>query len=536
MFATLLVWFNKSSVFTLLTVLTIFAFIIYSNTFINGLFFDDEHFIYNNSAVTSFSLSDIFSKSLTTGAGTLSNYYRPLLFTGFAIEYALFGATGFIYHLNSLILHTGAGIMVYVILLKLFKNKFVAFLTSLLFLIHPIQTEAVSYASGRGDPQSLFFSLLAVYFSLRSTLKSRIFASFCLIFALLSKELALITPGLIFICIFFQNPTFSKKHFIATFKKALPFIIISITYFALRLTVLNFSNTLNFHNSENEYTQSLIVRLSTFFDIFPQYLSLILFPMTLFMERDVTIKIQPLPTIAAIASLIGILTALTVAVLHRKSYPFFLFGLLWIGISFIPTSGIIPINGIFYEHFLYYPSIGIFLIISFTIYPLLKRTNSLISPILILLLTLSLVLLSLRTISRNAEWRNAIVFYKQTLQHAQSSRILNNLAMAYAEQGDITNAIKTYNKAIAIGDVHPETRYNLGNAYLQVGDLKKAENEYKKTLRINPGFYFAYQRLMAIYIAQNNSKGKQWVIEKVEELVKINASFAPLLQELKNEN
>ena len=69
---------NNFYLASLLFLITLFC---YSNTFWNGLFFDDEHFIYNNQAVKSFDINNLFGKSLVSGGGKLSNYYRPVLFS-----------------------------------------------------------------------------------------------------------------------------------------------------------------------------------------------------------------------------------------------------------------------------------------------------------------------------------------------------------------------------------------------------------------------------------------------------------------------
>jgi len=528
--------FNKKlysfSIFTLCTFLFFICLSVYFNSFFNGLFFDDEHFIYKNTAVISFSLSNIFSQSMTTGAGQLSNYYRPLLFTGFAIEYALFGASGFIYHFSSFFLHALSGILIYLLLQSLFKNRFISLLTAVLFLIHPIQTEAISYASGRGDPQSFFFSLLAIYLLLKKSMKAYMFSVFFFICALLSKEIALITPGLMFVVILFTQQSLSKKTILKSLKKTFLFFLITVIYFSLRLSVLNFANTLNFSNSQTLYTQNILVRLITFFHYAWDYIKLLIVPHPLFMERDITISVQSRPTFLSLLAIFAIASSFIFGIIRRVSHPILLFSLLWIGISFIPTSGIIPINGIFYEHFLYYPSLGFFLLFSYFISLLLKKCSSFYQYILLIFLFLYLSFFMFKTIERNTHWKDPITFYNQTLLYAKSARILNNLAMAYAENGETTKAIKAYTDAIAIEDYHPETRYNLGNLFLSQENLIAAEKEYKEALRIDPTFYYAYQRLMEIYIYKNDTEGKEWVLNSVSILSQKNAVFLPLLKQL----
>src|SRR3990167_5344598 len=90
---------NTSNLY-IFTFLFFITFICYANTLGNGLFYDDEDFIYKNVFVQEFSISDFFTKAVTEGTGKTSNYYRPLLLITYGLEYKLFGNNGFIYHLD----------------------------------------------------------------------------------------------------------------------------------------------------------------------------------------------------------------------------------------------------------------------------------------------------------------------------------------------------------------------------------------------------------------------------------------------------
>lgn len=516
----------------LVSVLFLFVTLCYVNTLGNGLFFDDEHFIYNNEAVTEFNVKKFFEQSLTSGAGKQSNYYRPLLFLGFSFEYQMFGNNGFIYHLDSYLLHFAGGVVLYLLIKNLFGNKLLAFLVTLLFLIHPIQTEAVSYASGRGDPLSFFFVTLTLSLSIAKKKWYRFLAITSLIAALLSKEIALITPGLVFLVHMFSQKKFSWIAFKKSVFATLPFAVITVIYFILRITVLNFANTLNFYNADNIYSSNLVIRLLTFFHLFPNYLELLIYPKRLFMERDYAINIVTTPTLQAIGSMLGVLFLSIVGWLQRKKWPIVLFSVLWIAISFIPTSGILPINGIFYEHFLYYPSVGFFLLFVYLFLAVEERVPKVGKEVLTMLLLLGIFALSVRTIARNAEWHDPITFYKQTLTHVQSPRAYNNLAMAYADQGNYQEAIAMYKKAIDLVDAYPESHYNLANAYLAINDIPNAEREYKNALKIDPTFYLAYARLYQLYTRNNSVSGKAWVTSQLTKLGKKNSGFLNILEQL----
>ena len=520
--------------FYIVSLLFIFVIFCYGVTLGNGLFFDDEQFIYNNVAVKNFDLPHLLTKSLSSESGEISNYYRPLLFIGFSFEYQLFKDSSFIYHFDSLFLHFLGGVLLFLLIKKLFSDQLLAFSTALLFLIHPIQTEAIAYASGRGDPLSFFFIMLTLLFLLNKGKKYHIISFITLIAALFSKEIALMTPGLIFIVLLSQKKSFTKKSILTSLIQTLPYALITISYFILRITVLNFNNTLNFYNSENIYSSHLQVRLATFFHIFPQYLELIFYPKKLFMERDSVIKVMTTITLPIILSILGIITSFFVSIWKRKNYPIIFFSLLWIGITFVPTSGILPINGIFYEHFLFFPSVGFFLLTSYVFISIYRRSKSMTKEILGILFIIIVSLLCFRTIARNLEWHDPITFYNQTLNNAQSSRIFNNLAMAYADSGRPSEAINTYLKAIKIGDSYPETHYNLGNSYTSIGDARNAEKEYRKSLEISPAFYLSYIKLYSIYKSKNDKNGLAFIHTNLTNIGKSNPQFLTLLRQLEN--
>jgi len=532
MFSDLLSKISTLNNFYIFSILFLFVICCYGVTLGNGLFFDDEHFIYKNEAVKNLDLTTLFSKSLSSGSGEVSNYYRPLLFTGFSLEYQLFNDNGFIYHLNSFLLHFLGSILLFLLIKKLFENRLLALLTSLLFLIHPIQTEAISYASGRGDPLSFFFIISTLLLLLSKKKNYRLMSFVTLGAALLSKEIALMTPGLIFLVYLFSQRSFTKETLIKSFIQTLPYAIITGSYFILRITVLNFSNTLNFYNAANIYSSNLLVRLQTFFNVFPTYVGLLIYPKSLFMERDSGIQIMTSFNLRIIVSIISIIVALCLSAWKRKSDPIILFSILWVAVTFVPTSGILPINGIFYEHFLFFPSVGFFLLLSHLFLLLYKRATHIFKEILCLLLFLCIITLCVRTISRNLEWHDPITFYTQTLSHVQSARAFNNLAMAYAESEKPHDAISTYKKAIALSDTYPETHYNLGNVYASIQDTSNAEKEYKKALSISPQFYLSYITLYSIYKSTNNKEGLDFVHENLSSLGKSNPQFVVLLNQL----
>jgi len=513
--------------FTFLFFLTLFC---YANTFGNGLFYDDEDFIYKNVHVQNFSVEDFFTKSITQGAGKTSNYYRPMLMITFGLEYKLFGNNGFIYHFDSMIFHFLGGIFLFLLLEKLFQKRFVSFLTTVLFLISPVQTEAVSYASGKGDPLGFFFMIATIYLSLSKNKKYVLLSYGILVLAILSKEITIITAPLVLLTQITYQKKLSKKRISNAIVKSIPYFGITFFYGLLRLTALNLANTLNFYNAQNIYTTSLFVRLNTFLTLLSDYFALLLFPTALFIDRNSTVYATP--TVWSVFFLLLFLALIILSIRYFKQMPILFFSVFWFLIAFIPTSGITPINGIFYEHFLYYPSAGFFLLFSYGIFLLLTKTQVVIRQLVVILLIVSISFLCIRTLVRNSEWHDSITFYTSTLQHTDTARIRNNLAMAFAEDGNNKEAITQYNRAISLYDVYPETHYNLGNAYMSIGKIKEAEKEYKKALTIDPFFYHPYLKLYTLYQETKNTKAEKELIDSLTKLSQKNSFYKDILNNL----
>lgn len=524
---------EKLHVLYIATFLFILGFFAYGNTLGNGLFFDDQDFIYDNVYVQNFAVDKFFTQNAIAGAGKISNYYRPLQELSYSLEYQLFHTAPFIYHLDNLLLHISASILLFLFINKLINNKTVATLTGILFLIHPVQTEAVSYVSGRNDPMYVIFALLTFVFYLNSKRKYYILSLITYCLSLLSKEAALMLPGLIVLIDYFQTKSLKKT---AThFKIFLPYIMIAAVYFLLRLTTLNFQDVLNFYGTQTLYTTNIFVRLLTFLSTLPTYMGILFYPQTLYIDRPTPVESMLLrSSILLSLAVIGIIFSLSVRIFKKN--PIFLFCFLWFFIAMIPVSGIIPINGLIYEHFLYFPSVGIFLVVSYLPYLVLGKIKFRYISFAVLLVTCCILLtLLFRTILRNNDWNNPITFYKQTIQHnPTSARLHNNLAMAFADENKNEEAIKEYKMAIKLNDSYPQTHYNLGNTYVAINKLDDAEKEYFISLKIDRTFYRSYLKLAQIYKATGNKEKMEKLIKEVEILSRKNPQLTPMLESIKS--
>lgn len=537
----------RNKTFFILVLIAV-GFSVYASNLQNPLFWDDNDWIKGNVFVHDFShLKEIFTQNILAGYGLNSNYYRPLLLVSFAVNYAIGGIKPLGYHLVSNGFHTASGIILFLILLSVFKRRLPAFIAALLFLIHPLQTEAVTYISGRGDPMSVFFVLLALWFftkseppnSLSGGSKHWIWmvgALFSMVLAILSRETAVLLPVLLMI---FYISFLTTSGFWRSFKKSVikttSYWGVTVAYIVLRLTVFNFKNTLNFYSQTNDYTQHLSYRLYTFGHVLMEYFKLIFAPVGLHMERDLPLKTSVLQWPVWLAILIVLAIIFIGIVFFRKSKNLqstiynlqprlWFFGWSWFFIGLVPVSGIIPINAVMYEHWLYLPLIGPFAIVGFYLDRLLTglRVGRRIAYILLLIVIVGYFsFFAIQSVRRNIIWGKPIKFYEDILKYNPNTvRIMNNLGNLYSEKGDLAKAAEMYKRAVSVlgGNAFAQPHYNLGNIYRDQKNIEAAIEQYKKAIEVDPAFPFAYQNLAVIYANWGQLVDAAEMLEKVKKL------------------
>ena len=524
--------------------------VLYAFNLHNVLFWDDADWILNNPAVHALTWSNItfiFSHDVLAGIGLVSNYYRPFLFLTFLVNYIVSQSSPVSYHLVSNAIHIANGLLVFYLLCRWLKRPRAAFLAALFFLIQPLQTEAVAYVSGRGDPLSVFFVLLGVacFVVLRGQgrpIAAYVWGALMMILAVLSRETAVLFPVYLGICLIafeLQGKLFSRV------KQALyavaPFIGLSVLYGVLRLTVLNFQNTLNFYQQQNIYSEHVLYRMYTFLHALLVYIRLAFVPIGLHMERDIPVSLSlgsGYTWLGAIAIVAGF-SWLVYAYRHRSGETFYVwfFGL---GIFFVnlgPTSGVVPINARMYEHWLYFSLLGLFAVVGWYLDRLLlwiEKHKPNLKPVLIIALVVYSLFLSVQTIRRNLIWGDTEAFYQNILSYESGNvRVLNNLGNWYSDEGRNDFAAPLYQRAIEADPTQPAPYYNLGNIARDQGDLAAAEKFYRQSIAVSPGFHYAYQNLAALYYAKHNLPKTIEVLENLEKVMP-SPELAATIQKLKH--
>lgn len=496
----------------------------------NPFLYDDKPLIVENAFIKSFNnagrvfLTDLhYFGSSKLAQGRKVSYYRPVIALSFMADFFLWGLNSFGYHLTNVLFHICNAVLIFILAQTLVPDKRIGIIASLLFLVHPINTEAVTYISGRGDPVSLFFILISLLFFVHHAKKHgktfsipNLLSGVFFALALLTREnnisFIFILSAYLYV---WQKPGKISRYFY----NLLPHIIILALFLIFRIGVLGISAPLGL------IQDPIRIRLMTLPKVIFEYLSLLLFPRDLHMGRT----LAPVRTIASPYFIFPFAVVLLIFVFISRSLKkdkFLQFSVLWAVVTFLPFSSVItPLTTYIAEHWIYIPFAGVSLaagIYAAGLFDKFKKYKLLIAIALLAIFSYYAAI----TIDQNRNWKSAEAFYKRTSELEKGDyRLKVNLAVNKLQEGQNNEAIKLLNSvlnsmpkekaATELGMYHFGIVYKtLGDAYRAKGDLEGAIGYYLKAIDINPKFSDAYNELGSCYFKKGDEKGAVEAYEK----------------------
>jgi len=501
---------EKITVFISCLIIAILVLASYANSLGNPFIWDDEILIENNTLIKDWSNTPaIFTQNLGAGAGGTYSYYRPMHMIVNMLDYSFWKREVKGYHFTSIALHILACLCVYWLICALFHDRLIALCTGVLFAVHPVHTEVVTYISGRGDSLVAVFMIISLLFYVKYTEKRGI-ASYlimvsCYIAALLSKENSLILPALLVL----YHYTFRKP----VRKEACGVIILLAgIYLFLRIAVLRFSDfdIRDFSGIEQRIPGSFVS--------LAQYIRLLIFPADLHMDYGQKIfTFGDLRTVAGIfICAVLIMTALAA---KKRNTPLF-FGISWFLLSLLPSINIYPVAFYMSEHYLYIPSIGFFLIAGYFCRILYEKRRPMFAIAVMIIITLSFLFLTVR---QNTVWNDPVRFYERILTFTPESAVANNnLAIVYGKRGDLEKAIRFFKISVKLKPDNVHAYVNLGKAYSALGRREEAIAYYRKAIEIAPDKILAYYNLGDLYHSMGRYRA---AVDLYIRALKINPNF-----------
>jgi len=461
---------------------------VYANVLNGAFLWDDQQLVTDNPFIKQASHpGKLFLGNILAGYGKESQSYRPLQMLTYMADYRLWKLDPRGYHLTSILLHILAALCVFGWAYRLTSDRLISFFAGLLFVSHPVHTEAVSYISGRSDPLAAVFLLLAfIAYTDRNAGRSvlaAVTAAVAFAAALLSREASLVFP----VVLVAYHVTFKEK---VDANRFAPLVVITGLYVLGR--AIGVQDLLT--NSGNAMT--FPQRLAGFFAALAQYVGHLAAPMDLHMEYG--LPRLPFTDTRVIIGMAFLPALVLVALKTAERQKTVSYAIQWFLIALLPVSNLFPINAYMAEHWLYLPSLGFFLIVALGLGALWRRRETRLAggACLAALLAVSSVL----TVAQNGYWKGPQGFYERTLRYApQSVRALINLANIYKELGRQEEAAQMYNKALALDPDHAMAMSNLANIYRETNRPKEAEALYKKAMKADADFEMSYNNQGNVY-------------------------------------
>jgi tetratricopeptide (TPR) repeat protein len=461
-----------------ITILLLFAIllltaILYIPVFKNQLTnWDDDLYILNNPYLRSLSFENIFQ---ILGAFFAGNYH-PLTLLSLAIDYKIGGSQLWAFHLTNLILHLCNTLLVFIFIKQLirqnpvYKQRYilVPYITALLFGIHSLQVESVAWIAERKNVLYAFFFLASLILYLRYIHRKSMLAYglsiLLFVLSLLSKGMAApLSISIICIDYFTGRKLLSKKVII----EKIPFLLLSLLFGYLAIKAQISSESLITDSDFSWFERILIASYGCI-----QYLTKLVYPYNLSAFYPYPVKPGMSLPYSFYLSFVGVWVIIYVLWRFFRNNKAVIWGALFFTANIAMVIQLVPVgNAIIADRYVYIPSIGIFLIVGYTIAVLCNK-NKITRTILLPLLLVYSIIIGYNTFYRVKVWENSLTLWNDAIQKypVNNDKGYQNRAVVFYDKGMFDQALQDYNRALLIDPKN-------AGAYLGIGLIKQVKND-----------------------------------------------------------
>ena len=480
----------------------------YSNSFTGSFIFDDKRFIVNNDAIR--------SPSLVAVTGRES---RLVVMLSLALNYALGGLDVFGYHLVNLAIHLMAGLTLFGLVRRTLKLvpqysaeptrvDFLAVAVALVWLVHPLGTESVTYVTQRSESLMGLFYLVCLYCVLRGSQASRAWpwylASIAACWLGMGTKQVMVTAPVV---VLLYDRTFLAGSWKEVLRRRWA-LYLGFVPALVWLGVVTVQAASRAEQAAAGFGMQGITKLQylgTQGGVILHYLRLAFWPDQLCLDYLWPVAESARAIFLPGAVVAALLVASFIAIRYRPRLGF-------LGLSFFlilaPTSSIMPIADLAFEHRMYLPLAPLVVLVVLAWDALAGRlvqslrTRAVLGPALLGIVVVSL---AIRTIDRNRDYQDPALMWTDVLATApHNPRAHLNLGYLHSRQGNLDDAITDYTHAIGLNPDYAEAYYNRGIAYGSKGDYDQAITDYTHAISLNPDYAEVYNNRGVAYRSQGD--------------------------------
>jgi protein O-mannosyl-transferase len=490
---------------------------------------DDPDYIKDNPYIRDMSwkgLYDIFSRPI------VGNYF-PIQIVSYTIDYQLWGLNPFGYRLHNVVLHVINAGLVFLLLKKIFSQHWIAFLSALLFALHPVQVESVTWVAERKNVLFAAFmlsSFLSYLYYVEEPRAARrkgfyLLTLFLFLLALLAKVAAVVLPLLLLLYDF----CFQERKLWPMIREKIPFFVLTFLFSLITVLVYRSLHDMPGFHGGSPYTNGLAI-----VNVFVEYMIYLMIPVNL----DHFYRTRIPETILETQVLLSLAAIFLFSLVAWKSFSrkrIFFFWFIWFFISLLPVLNIVPIAILRADRYMYLAAIGFFHLASLGLWKISRGENQWIRiPAFFLGILMVTGSYGFLTMERNKVWRSIQAFWEENIKHFPDSvspyklighmylnegnlslaisyfrtglnnnpdnvPLLNGLAIAFINKEDLGAAEDLLNRAQRIDPKDSVIYSNLGLVYMRRGDLEKGKAYFQKALSMDPKNHSARSNLGVIY-------------------------------------
>lgn len=437
---------------------------------------DDDQYVKDNPLVKNWSWAAL----VRLFTAPFARVYAPLTFVSLALDFRIYGSAPVGFHATNIFLHLINVLLAFAVFYSLSRDRGTAFLTALLFGLHPLRVESVVWITERKDVlyAAFFLTSLLVYLRSKEKLTTGPYIVILIFFllALLAKPMAVTLPAILLLLAFHRNAKTALRQSIALIPLGVvSALFVIINFRAQQAAPAGFGDYIR-HFFVGSYNlifylvkTAAPIRLSAFYPYPPGWPG-----------RS--------PWIMATAPFLTLLIAAAV-ICGRRCRPLVLASL-WYFIILFPVSQFVPLPGpaMAADRFTYLASLGPFFLLSWSVVTLFRRISRRGLRILIVIIVFAAAaacgVISAR---RCRVWHDGISLWSDVIRYNPGLALAyDNRGIALAQAGKLDAALADFDQALKIDPRLVKAFYNRGLLYYQAGAVARALEDINQAIRLNP--------------------------------------------------